>query len=81
MKRHVVAAAVLVPLLLGGCGAARQLEPPAGQSLPPAPYGATATPTPAQLLTPTPQQRPQRSDELLKSSQERRSDEFDLPPN
>ena len=72
---------LLLPLALAGCGAARQLEPPKGESLPPAPYGATAAPTPQQLLTPTTQQRPQRSDELLKSSEERRSDEFDLPPD
>ena len=77
MKRHILVAA----LLLSGCGAAKELEPAQGQSLPPAPAGATATPTPAQLLTPTTQQRPQRSDELLTSSDERRSDEFDLPPD
>ena len=77
MKRYLW----VVALALSGCGAARQLEVAQGESLPPAPYGATATPTPQQLLTPTTQQRPQRSDELLKSSEERRSDEFDLPPN
>ncbi|MDP1027905.1 hypothetical protein Q5H91_11825 [Sphingomonas sp. KR1UV-12] len=69
-----------VALSLGGCGAASGLQPPEGQSLPVAPAGATATPTAAQLLTPTVQQRPQRSDELLRQSDERRSDEFDLPP-
>lgn len=76
MKRLVIALA----FTLGACGAAKDLRPAAGEPLPVAPYGARATPTPAQLLTPTPQQRPQRSDELLKSSQARRSDEFDLPP-
>lgn len=72
---------IALALTLAGCGAAKQLEPAEGASLPPAPYGAKATPTPAQLLTPTTQQRPQRSDELLKGSEQRRSDEFDLPPN
>ena len=67
-------------LLLAGCGAASGLEPPEGKSLPVAPRGATATPTPAQLLTPTVQQRPQRSDELLRNSDERGTDDFDLPP-
>lgn len=74
----------LIPLLaltLAGCGAAKELQPAPGATLPPAPYGATATPTANQLLTPTTQQRPQRSDELLKQSEARRSDEFDLPPN
>ena len=67
-------------LSLSGCGSSMGLRPPEGTPLPVAPYGATATPTPPQLVTPTPQQRPQRSDELLGSSQRRRTDEFDLPP-
>ena len=76
MKRLILVAA----LALGGCGAADGLKPAEGKPLPIAPYGAKAMPTPAQLLTPTTQQRPERSDELLKSSVPRRSDEFDLPP-
>lgn len=79
MKRFV--APMALALALAGCGAAKELQPAPGTSLPPAPYGATATPTPNQLLTPTTQQRPQRSDELLRNSDQRRSDEFDLPPN
>ncbi|MET4663446.1 hypothetical protein [Sphingomonas sp. PvP056] len=67
-------------LLLSGCGASSALKPAEGQPLPVAPYGAKATPTPTQLLTPSNQARPERSDELLKNSQERRGDEFDLPP-
>jgi hypothetical protein len=82
MKRLIPLAPVLgLVLALAGCGAAKQLQPAPGASLPPAPYGAKATPTPAQLLTPTTQQRPQRSDELLSNSEQRRSDDFDLPPN
>lgn len=71
-----------LPLLLAltACGSAKGLQPAAGKALPVAPYGARATPTPTELLTPTPQQRPERSDELLKSSQQRRGDDFDLPP-
>jgi hypothetical protein len=76
MKRLILLGA----LALGGCGAADGLKPAEGKPLPVAPYGAKATPTPKQLLTPTTQQRPQRSDELLQSSVPRRSDEFDLPP-
>ena len=74
-------AVLLLALGLAGCGAAKPLQPPPGTALPVAPYGARATPTPPQLLTPTTQQRPQRSDELLTGSDQRRSDEFDLPPN
>ena len=67
-------------LVLSGCGASKGLAPPKGQALPPAPYGATARPTATELLKPSNQERPERSDELLKSSEDRRSDEFDLPP-
>lgn len=77
MKRIVL----MTVLLLGGCGASRGLTPAEGEALPPAPYGATATPTPADLLTPSQQARPQRNDELLRQSDRRRADEFDLPPN
>ena len=67
-------------MLLGGCGAATNLKPAKGEALPVAPYGAKSTPTPAALLKPSNQARPERSDELLKNSQERRGDEFSLPP-
>ena len=67
-------------LALSGCGKADGLVPTAGKTLPIAPYGAKTQPTAEQLLAPTTQQRPQRSDELLTTSQPRRSDEFDLPP-
>lgn len=76
MKR----AAILMGLLLAGCGSARDLRPAAGENLPVAPYGATETPNASDLMTPTAQQRPDRTDELLTKSDERRSDEFDLPP-
>ena len=76
MKRLLL----ILPFSLAACGSAVGLKPPPGVALPVAPYGAKVQPTPTQLVTPTPQQRPQRSDELLKSSEQRRSDEFDLPP-
>ncbi len=76
MKKSVLFLAVL----LAGCGASRGLKPVPGEELPVAPYGATETPKPGQLLTPDTQARPGRSDELLRNSEERRSDEFDLPP-
>ncbi|MEI9850234.1 MAG: hypothetical protein WDN24_04400 [Sphingomonas sp.] len=70
----------LAALSLAGCGAREDLKPAAGQQLPVKPEAATATPTPEDLLKPTPQTRPARSDDLIESSKERRSDEFDLPP-
>lgn len=75
-------ALVLPPLLaLAACGSTGELKPPKGQALPVAPYGATATPTPDQLIAPSVQARPARTDELLTRSRPRSSDDFDLPPN
>ena len=82
MKRPIAFVPVVSLLLvLAGCGAAKELQPAPGRPLPVAPYGAKATPTPTPLITPTTQQRPQRSDELLRNSEQRRADDFDLPPN
>jgi hypothetical protein len=72
--------ALLPAALLAGCGASTGLQPAPGEPLPVAPAGARATPTARELLTPTTQQRPQRSDELLRRSEARRADDFDLPP-
>ncbi len=77
MKRSIL----IMALALAGCGSANQLKPGPGVALPPKPYGATATPTPPELMQPSNQARPERSDELLRSSDERRGDEFDLPPS
>lgn len=77
MKRSIV----LLALVLAGCGSANGLQPGPGVALPPKPYGATATPTPTQLTQPNNQARPERSDELLRSSDQRRGDDFDLPPS
>lgn len=76
MKRTMILTGALT---LAGCGASG-LKPAPGETLPVAPYGARATPTPQELLKPANQARPDRSDELLTSSQERRNDDFDLPP-
>lgn len=75
--------ALLLPVLilsLAGCGARGKLKLPEGEAPPPAAYGTTATPTPDALTTATTQQRPQRSDELLRNSEERPNDPFQLPP-
>ena len=76
MKRLLL----VLPLILAGCGSAVGLKPPPGGALPVAPYGAATQRTAPELVRPTPQQRPQRSDELLRNSEERRANEFDLPP-
>ena len=73
-------ALVALALTLAGCGKQETLHPPEGASLPVKPSTAAAVPTVDQLLAPTAQQRPARSDELLLKSQERPDDRFDLPP-
>ena len=78
MKRLILGAAART---LAGCGAREELAPPKGAALPPAPYGANATPKPGDLLESPVQTRPARSDDLIESSDKRRSDEFDLPPS
>ena len=78
MKRFLLAAVALG--LLGGCGAREDLVPRAGQQLPVAPYAAKEPPKSPTLLAPQVQARPARSDDLIQSSDERRSDEYDLPP-
>ena len=72
--------ALVFCLALAGCGSAAELKPAHNGALPPPPYGATTTPTPRQLMTPKPQQRPLTLDDLLVRSEKRRSDEFSLPP-
>jgi hypothetical protein len=75
------ALAIAALAILAGCGGRGELKPAKGEPLPVKPYGATATPTPSDLLTPSAQARPARSDELLRSSEPREPDIFDLPPN
>jgi len=72
--------AILTLALLAACGSAADLKPAPGDTLPPAPYGAAARATPKQLLTAPTQARPTRDDELLKDSEKRQPDPFDLPP-
>ena len=72
--------APIVILALAGCGKVAPLEPPPGQPLPVKPAMASVTPTPEQLLTPPPYAKPERIDELMRRSQPRRADRFDLPP-
>ena len=65
---------------LAACGSTQALKPAPGTPLPVAPYGAAATPGINDLLTPSVQARPRRTGEVLTRSQERQSDEYDLPP-
>jgi predicted small lipoprotein YifL len=72
--------AMVALVAVAGCGKVAPLEPPPGQSLPVKPAMASVTPDAEQLLTPPSYARPERIDELMKRSQPRRADRFDLPP-
>lgn len=72
--------AIAALLLLAACGRRGDIEAAPGQELPPAPYGAEVRPTPAEMLTPPPQAAPERVDDPVKRSEERREDRFELPP-
>ena len=74
----LTAAAALAAL--AACGSKEDLKPTAGQAPPIVPIGATRAPTTQELTTPDAQARPARSDELLKRSEQREPDDFDLPP-
>lgn len=78
MIRALTLAGVL--LAVAACGKQETLAPPPGRALPVQPALAPTRPTVDDLLTPEIQARPVRSDELLKQSEERRDDRFDLPP-
>ena len=67
-------------LALAGCGSVSDLRPAAGKSLPVKPLMARAVPTAEDLLTHPTYARPTRIDELMKRSEPRVSDPFDLPP-
>jgi hypothetical protein len=78
MKRAF--ALFFLPAALTGCGLREPLEPAPGQSLPPAPAMANRPLTSEELLEVPPIGRPARVDELLRRSEERQEDRFDLPP-
>jgi hypothetical protein len=78
MRPAVTAIAVFI--LLAGCGGRQQLRPAEGQSMPVTPAMATRAPTAAELLEAPPIARPERVNEILKRSEEREDDRFDLPP-
>ena len=73
-------AAIIVALgLLGGCAKVSDLQPVPGHE-PIKPLMAKTTPTADELLSIPQYARPNRVDELVKRSEARRPDKFDLPP-
>ena len=71
---------LLAALAITACGGREPLQPAQGEGMPVAPAMALTEPTTDDLLEPSTQQRPERVDELLRRSEEREDDPFDLPP-
>ena len=65
---------------LAACGRQADLEVAPGHKMPVKPAMARTAPTVDQLLRPPTYTRPDRIDELVKKSQPRPADPFDLPP-
>jgi|SRR4051812_38957027 hypothetical protein len=76
LQRLVVLVATVA---LAGCGRVAELRPIKGQE-PVKPLMARAAPTTEQLLALPPYAKPTRVDELVKRSEPRKPDPFDLPP-
>ena len=73
-------AVLLAMLALSACGKFGELEPKTGSKGIPVAYGKEKAETPDELLTPSAQSRPGLSVELLRRSERREDDPFDLPP-
>jgi len=80
MNNYMKMAAIASLAILSACGNRGSLQPPKGQSLPAPVYGEAERPTGEELITPNTQAQPERSDELLRRSEKRQDDKFDLPP-
>jgi hypothetical protein len=80
MKRMRLLLLLILAVGTAGCGRVAELQPAPGHALPVKPAMARATPSVSDLLTPPTYARPDRVDELVKKSQPRASDPFDLPP-
>jgi predicted small lipoprotein YifL len=65
---------------MAGCGRMAPLKPAQGEPLPVKPLMAQTTPTAEDLLELPTYANPQRVDELIRRSQPRPIDRFDLPP-
>ncbi len=79
MKRWPASSLLLI-FALASCGRVSDLKPARGQALPVKPMMAREQPDARDLLSPPPQAQPERIDELLKRSEPRQADPFDLPP-
>ena len=72
MKSQPILLIIAIAMTATACGKVGDLEPKA--------YGQMTAQTSAILSTPSVQARPGRTDELLKRSDRREDDPFDVPP-
>ena len=79
MKRTTIVACLALALL-AGCGKKTGLKAASGQAMPVKPATSASTPSVTDLLTPGPQAKPVRDDELVTKSEPLKPDRFDLPP-
>jgi predicted small lipoprotein YifL len=80
MKKAAKIGGIVLLAILAGCGKVGPLEPKAGQAPPANAYGQEKLPGSEELMTPSVQSRPGRSDELMRRSERRADDPFDLAP-
>lgn len=80
MKLQRILIVIGVALAAAACGKVGDLEPRTGNTLPPKAYGQTSEQTAKVLTTPSVQARPGRTDELIKRSERREDDPFDIAP-
>lgn len=80
MKNRTKIVGILALATLTACGKVGPLVPQAGQAPPAKAYGQTEVPDSETLVTASEQARPGRSDELMRRSERRSDDPFDLPP-
>lgn len=80
MNRRARIAALLALAALAACGRQADLERTPGMTPPPVAYGEEEPQTSSEMLTPKPQLRPIRNEDLLKRSEPRREDPFNTPP-
>lgn len=80
MKTTSAIAAFVLAVALSACGKVGPLEPAPGQKPPAKAYGQTEVPGSEAMMEPSVQARPGRSDELMRRSERRTNDPFDLPP-
>lgn len=80
MKKTAKFCLVGLTVLLGACGKVGPLVPAPGQAAPAKAYGSDKVAGSEELTQASEQARPGRSDELIRRSERRTDDPFDLPP-